>query len=348
MLLSPNFVAYPESMQFRDGRFENPVAIRAVPASRTLPVLWDIFFNKPQDAIPKTSIPLQQITQEQLAAAPDRSAFRLGHSTLLLKLQGTYWLTDPVFSERAFPLQFAGPKRFHPSPISLDAVPPIQGVLISHDHYDHLDREAILALSGRTAVFVTPLGVGDRLIQWGVPEQKVRQLDWWQSTEVNGVRLTATPAQHFSGRALIDTNRTLWASWVIDDGGFRMFFSGDGGYFDGFKEIGRKFGPFNVTFMETGAYDAQWASVHMTPEQSVQAHRDLGGVTMVPIHNGTFDLAMHNWYEPLARVTEVATEKGIRLSTPVIGELLDLQSPGFGSAWWHPGFSLQEREDDSK
>ncbi|MGU1744701.1 SidA/IucD/PvdA family monooxygenase [Pseudomonas aeruginosa] len=259
---------------------------------------------------------------------------RLGHSTLLLKLAGSWWLTDPVFSERASPLPFAGPKRFHAPPVALADLPPIRGIILSHDHYDHLDRAAIKALVPLVELFLAPLGVGDRLLAWGVPPGKVRQLDWWQGIEAGGLRLTATPAQHFSGRGLHDGNRTLWCSWVIESAELKLFFSGDSGYFDGFAEIGRRYGPFDLTMLETGAYNEHWPYVHMHPQQTLQAHRDLGGRWLLPIHNGTFDLAMHAWYEPFERILELATEHGVRVSTPMMGERIDLQAPHAGRRWW--------------
>ena len=221
---------------------------------------------------------------------------------MLLRLRGGWWLTDPVFSERASPVQFPGPKRFHAPPISLAELPPLRGVILSHDHYDHLDHRAIKALASKTEVFLSPLGVGDRLAAWGVSADRIRQFDWWQDVEIDGLRLTATPAQHFSGRSLADSNRTLWSSWVIEDDELRVFFSGDSGYFDGFAEIGRRFGPFDLTLMETGAYDPQWPYVHMQPTETVQAHQDLRGRWLLPIHNGTFDLAMHAWDDPFQQV----------------------------------------------
>lgn len=270
----------------------------------------------------------------ELDATVDGSLFRLGHSTLLLKLAGSWWLTDPVFSERASPLPFAGPKRFHAPPVALADLPPIRGVILSHDHYDHLDRAAIKALVPLVELFLAPLGVGDRLLAWGVPPGKVRQLDWWQGIEAGGLRLTATPAQHFSGRGLHDGNRTLWCSWVIESAELKLFFSGDSGYFDGFAEIGRRYGPFDLTMLETGAYNEHWPYVHMHPQQTLQAHRDLGGRWLLPIHNGTFDLAMHAWYEPFERILELATEHGVRVSTPMMGERIDLQAPHAGRRWW--------------
>jgi L-ascorbate metabolism protein UlaG (beta-lactamase superfamily) len=207
-------------------------------------------------------------------------------------------------------------------------------IVVSHDHYDHLDRETVLILAQRTEVFLTPLGVGDRLIEWGIDAAKVRQFDWWQGTQVEGIQFTATPAQHFSGRSLFDGNRTLWASWVIVDHDLRVFFSGDTGYFDGFSAIGERLGPFDVTLIETGAYDAMWPYVHMQPEETVQAHLDLRGRWLVPIHNGTFDLAMHRWQEPFERVTGLALARGVALSTPRMGERLDLTAVHRGERWW--------------
>ena len=326
---------YAQSPQSHEGRFRNPRAPGPgdLPAS-TLRVWWNFFFNKPAGTVPDAPLPLQRLTRAELDAAPDRSLYRLGHSTLLLKLRGQWWLTDPVFSERASPFSFAGPKRFHAPPIALDELPPIRAVILSHDHYDHLDRAAIKALDGKVEVFLTPLGVGDRLADWGIAPRKIHQFDWWQETVVDGLQLAFTPAQHFSGRGLGDGNRTLWGSWVLVDDDLRLFFSGDSGYFDGFAQIGRRYGPFDVTLLETGAYDAQWPYVHMHPPQTVQAHRDLGGRWLLPIHNGTFDLAMHAWDDPFEQVLRLAGEHGIPVATPIMGERIDLTAPHEGRRWW--------------
>jgi len=323
-----------ESPQHNGERFSN-VAPRPVEGfGKTLGIAWNMLVNKPRNTVPTGVLPIDSLTREQLNAAPDRSLYRLGHSTLLLKLRGEFWLTDPVFAERASPFRRVGPKRFHAPPIAREDLPPLRGVILSHDHYDHLDRDTVLALAATTGVFVTTLGVGDRLIEWGIDAKKVRQLDWWQSIDIDGLTLTATPAQHFSGRSLFDGNSTLWASWVIVDDDLRVFFSGDTGYFDGFQTIGERLGPFDVTLIETGAYDPQWPYVHMQPEETVQAHIDLRGRTLMPIHNGTFDLAMHRWQEPFERVTALAMVRGIELSTPRMGERLDLNEPQRGERWW--------------
>ncbi|AOI67839.1 hydrolase [Burkholderia territorii] len=323
-----------ESPQHNGMRFSNVAPRPAEGFGKTLSIAWNMLVNKPSNTVPTGALPIDSLTREQLDAAPDRSLYRLGHSTLLLKLRGEFWLTDPVFAERASPFRRVGPKRFHAPPITLEDLPPLRGVILSHDHYDHLDRDTVLTLAATTSVFVTTLGVGDRLIEWGIDAKKVRQLDWWQSVDVDGLTLTATPAQHFSGRSLFDGNSTLWASWVIADDDLRVFFSGDTGYFDGFRAIGERLGPFDVTLIETGAYDPQWPYVHMQPEETVQAHIDLRGRTLVPIHNGTFDLAMHRWQEPFERVTALAMVRGVELSTPRMGERLDLDVPHRGEPWW--------------
>jgi L-ascorbate metabolism protein UlaG (beta-lactamase superfamily) len=323
-----------QSPQHDGKRFSNVAPRPQEGIGKILRIAWNMVFDKPRDTVPTAALPIDSLTRAQLDAAPDRSLYRLGHSTLLLKLRGRFWLTDPVFAERASPFRHMGPKRFHASPIALEELPPLRGVILSHDHYDHLDRDTVVALAATTDLFVTPLGVGDRLIEWGIDAKKVRQLDWWQSVDADGLTLTATPAQHFSGRSLFDGNSTLWASWVIVDDDLRMFFSGDTGYFDGFRTIGERLGPFDVTLMETGAYDTQWPYVHMQPEETVQAHIDLRGRWLIPIHNGTFDLARHRWQDPFERVTALAMVRGVELSTPRMGERLDLSAPHRGERWW--------------
>jgi L-ascorbate metabolism protein UlaG (beta-lactamase superfamily) len=325
---------YAESPQFANGGFHNPARRHRMGFWKGLGLLWRFAFNKPPLTVPPQPVPVQALAQADLLTAPDMSLWRLGHSTMLLKLGGQFWLTDPVFAERASPLQFIGPKRFHAPPLGIDALPAITGVILSHDHYDHLDRAAILQLAPKVQHFITPLGVGDRLVAWGIPAAKVQQFDWWQGTTVAGLRLVATPAQHFSGRSLSDGNRTLWASWVLVHGDTRIFFSGDSGYFDGFKKIGERFGPFDLTMVETGAYGSQWPDVHMQPEESLQAHIDLQGRHMMPIHNGTFDLALHAWTEPFERISSLAAEAQVPIVAPVMGERLDLQAPALSQQWW--------------
>ena len=322
------------SPQFRDGGFVNATPVHEFTLGEQARLWWNFMFHKPAGTTPVQPIPVRTLTRQALLDAPDDTLWRLGHSTVLLKLDGAFYLTDPVFSKRASPVQWAGPERFSQPPIAIAELPPLKAVILSHDHYDHLDHASILALADKTEHFLAPLGVGDRLVGWGVAAARVRQLDWWQEHSIGGVRFVATPARHFSGRGLNDRNSTLWASWVIAADGLRLFFSGDSGYFDGFKAIGERFGPFDLALVETGAYDRQWPDVHMQPEQTLQAALDLQGAWLVPIHNGSFDLALHRWQEPLERISALAAARGLPLATPGIGEPLSIRQPHPGEAWW--------------
>ena len=326
---SPQFVA-------QDCRFQNPPNPDAKPHRST----WDIWsrflFEDKQGTVPVDPIPVRTMDAAALAAldADSNHIIRLGHSSHLLKLRGKWWLIDPVFGPRASPVSWAGPKRFHQPPVALQDVPPIEALVLSHDHYDHLDVPTIEALKDRVQKYLVPLGVGARLREWGIPAEKIQEFDWWQEQQWGDVVVTAAPAQHFSGRTLWDRNRTLWASWMLRSGNERIFYSGDSGYFGGFKEIGARLGPIDIALMENGAYDSYWPTVHMSPEETVQAFQDLGARTLYLVHNSTFDLAFHGWREPLERVAALAQQRGISLATPEIGEVLTLGKPRENRKWW--------------
>lgn len=287
-----------------------------------------------KEPVPKTALPLIPMTKAQLVEEQEDVVYRLGHSSIAMKLDGKLVMMDPVFSDRASPVQWMGPKRFHPTPISIEQLPDVDVVVISHDHYDHLDKAAVTALAQKVETFLVPLRVGTILEKWGVEKEKIVELNWWESATAAGIDFTLTPTQHFSGRGLLDRDQTLWGSWVIEGSDKKVFFSGDSGYFNGFKEIGERFGPFDLTMIETGAYNSLWADIHMFPEQSVQAHIDLKGKVMMPIHNSTFDLSMHDWQDPLEQASAISKERGVEIITPIIGERLQLAGTSETKAWW--------------
>jgi L-ascorbate metabolism protein UlaG (beta-lactamase superfamily) len=323
-------------MSGTDCLYANPANPDAKP-SQTGWRIWSRFLlGTKLGTVPVDPIPVQPLTAAQLDALPAGAAHvvRLGHSSHLLKLQGRYWLIDPVFGERVSPLSFIGPKRFHAPPIALQDLPPIEAVVLSHDHYDHLDLHTITYLREKVQRYIVPLGVGAQLRDMGVAAERITELDWWQSATHAGVALTATPAQHFSGRGLWDRNHTLWASWVLETGGQRIYYSGDSGYFDGFRQIGERFGGFDLALLENGAYDDYWPSVHMTPEESVRAFGDLRASVLYGVHNSTFDLAFHTWQDPMERLAQLAQQRGITLATPVIGEVLTVGVPRENRLWW--------------
>jgi L-ascorbate metabolism protein UlaG (beta-lactamase superfamily) len=329
---------FAESPQFtaEDRTFRNPPNPDAKPQQTSWAIWTRFLLQSKQGTVPVDAIPVRTLDRDALAALDVTSnhIIRLGHSSHLLKLRGKWWLIDPVFGPRASPVSWAGPKRFHPPPVALEDVPPIEGLVLSHDHYDHLDVPTIEALKGRVQRYFVPLGVGQRLREWGIPADRIEEFDWWQEKQWGDVLVTAAPAQHFSGRTLWDRNRTLWASFSLRSGGEHIFYSGDSGYFPGFKEIGARLGAIDIALMENGAYDSYWPTVHMTPEETVQAFQDLGARTLYLVHNSTFDLAFHGWREPLERVARIAEQRGIALATPEIGEVLTLGKPRENRKWW--------------
>lgn len=259
----------------------------------------------------------------------------LGHSTLLLDVDGKRFLTDPLWYERASPFRYVGPKRFFPNPLPFSQLPHIDAVLLSHDHYDHLDKHAIIALANQNIPVVTMLGVGKRLLNWGVAPNLVTELDWWQTIELEkDFVITAAPARHFSGRWIGDRFKTLWGSFAIKGPQHNVYFGADSGYFKGFVDIGKKLGPFDLALLEIGAYNQEWEAIHMGPEKAVQAMLDLGAKLLLPIHWATFNLAFHNWHEPVERLIAEAERKGVSLVLPRPGETVDVNGVPYNSQWW--------------
>ena len=226
-------------------------------------------------------------------------------------------------------------QRFSTLPIEAEDLPPIDAVLLSHDHYDHLDYPSILKLKEKVGHFFVPLGLGSHLKHWGLAESKITELDWWQEIQFFNLTFVCTPAQHFSGRGLSDRNKTLWASWVILTDKTRLFFSGDSGYFDGFTKIGNQYGPFDICLLECGQYNERWQEIHMMPEETLQAHLDLKGKILIPIHWGAFNLALHTWTEPPERLLKAArAHPEVIISTPIIGQTVNLSAPIPQTTWW--------------
>jgi len=262
----------------------------------------------------------------------------LGHTTFLIKIDDKFILTDPMFSQRAGPFGWLSPKRYSKTPASIDKLPVIDVVLITHNHPDHMDEDSIKALIPKARNFIVPLAVGELLEDWGVSYTKITELDWWQTISIDSLTFTATPAKHTSERGMFDKNKTLWASYGIQGKKHNLYLSGDSGWHKGLYEIGKRLGPFNVTFFDIGAYGEQkgWKEVHYTPEQAVKAHRAIKGKLMVPSGWGAFELALFPWHEPIERFMIEANQAGIDYLTPKIGEVVIPGKVGGHEAWWKP------------
>jgi L-ascorbate metabolism protein UlaG (beta-lactamase superfamily) len=325
------------SPSFVDGKAQNSVETSMGEFSwsdtRDFLVEW---YRGRKERKPQFAVPMVTPDAGVFEAIP-RSGIRfiwLGHSTVYLEIDGTRVLIDPMWSDRSSPFRHVGPRRSHEMPIALADLPAADVVVISHDHYDHLDMGTVRALAPRGVVFAVPLGVGAHLEAWDVPGEQIIELDWWQSSSVGSLTLVATPARHFSGRWVDDGNSTLWASWTMIGRSSRIFYSGDTGWFDGFERIGREYGPFDLTIMKCGAYGNGWPDIHINGYQAVDAHLLLKGRRLLPVHWLTFDLALHPWEEPVAQVTEAGRAKGIEVVTPRVGELVDLRIGFDSSNWW--------------
>lgn len=326
------------SQRFVDGQFRNSAGAGVGPGLKgsPLPLLGE-YFRGGQARVPKGPLPL--LDPRPAWQRPAETGLRvtwLGHSTLLLEVDGFRILTDPVFGDRASPASFTGPRRFHPVPVQLSALPPLDAVLVSHDHYDHLCLSTIRELARMRVPFITALGVGAHLEAWGVLPELITELEWWEEKVLpgGGLSFTAAPAQHFSGRALGDRNATLWASWVLKSDHHRVFFSGDTGLTEEFREIGRRLGPFDLVMLEIGAFHPAWADIHLGPENAAKAFGMLGGGTLLPVHWGTFNLALHAWDEPAETLLRLAQEQKLRVITPRLGGSLEPSRVEQIDPWW--------------
>jgi len=321
------------SPQWHDGRFHNRLSRVDGPMWRAF---GEFFFGGSKHRRPESPLPVEHRTAADFAIVP-RSGLRvtwLGHSTTIVEIGGARLLIDPVWAERASFVSFAGPKRFFPPPLPLHELPNVDAVVLSHDHYDHLDEQLVRTLAPRRLRWIAPLGVGGWLRRWGVPPGDVAELDWWQSIDVADVSLTATPARHFSGRGLGSRDRTLWCGYSIAASDARVYYAGDTAMQNEFSEIGARLGPFDLTLIEVGAYNKLWADVHLGPEQAVLAHRLVRGGVMLPLHWGMFDLALHSWTEPIERTLVAATRHSVRIATPRPGGMFEPSLSVPSQRWW--------------
>jgi len=268
----------------------------------------------------------------------------LGHSTLLIEIDGARVLTDPVWGDRASPISIAGPKRFQAVPVAVSALPPLDAIVISHDHYDHLDYPTIRELLPLETPFITSLGVGAHLEAWGVEKERIIELDWWETYRLpkQDLAITAAPSQHFSGRSVGGRNGTLWSSFVVTGPKHRFFFSGDTGLTGEYATIAGKLGPFDLTALEVGAFHPAWGDIHLGPAHALEAFDLLGGGTFLPVHWGTFNLAMHAWDEPPETLLELAARRGTRLVMPRLGDAVEPARAGAVEPWWRPLVKLEK------
>jgi L-ascorbate metabolism protein UlaG (beta-lactamase superfamily) len=321
------------SAQWQDGTFSNTHAVREV-SGGMLPMFGELLFGG-QQRRPPGPLPLER-PHETWARRADTGLRMtwLGHSTVLLELDGRRVLTDPIFGKRVSPIGFIGPRRFHPVPAELDELPKLDLIVLSHDHYDHLCRKTMTALAKTGVPVVTALGVGAHLVKFGFAPELVTELDWNESAEIGGVHVTATPSQHFSGRGPGQRNKTLWASWVIRTERRTVFFSGDTGLTPQFEAIGRAHGPFDLVMLEIGAFHPSWGTIHLGPANALEALRMLGGGTLLPVHWGTFSLGFHGWDEPGEELIELAPQAGARIITPRLGAAVEPEHVDGPTPWW--------------
>ncbi len=319
------------SSRWKDGHFVNPQPL--------VNDFWGTFLgllDVSAEVSPSAPPPVVPRTRGSFDTPPTTGlrVTWLGHSTTLVELDGHRILTDPVWSERTSPLSWVGPRRYYEPPVSLAELPPVDVVVISHDHYDHLDYPTLEAMKDWDTTFVVPLGVGAHLAGWGVPESRIVELDWWERTRVRQLEVVATPARHASGRGVLDMDRTLWAGFAFLGPQHRAYYSGDTGLFPAMRDIGERLGPFDLTMIEVGQYHSAWPDWHIGPEQAVQAHQMLRGRVLMPVHWGLFSLAYHGWTEPIERVLAAADASKQAVIAPRPGESVEPAAAPELTRWW--------------
>jgi len=327
-----------ESPQWNGESFQNLEKVPDVDWWPSLKMLWNYFFNKSEGYISDPPLPAEPFDISQWTEHQDIQFAWLGHTTFLIKIDNKVILTDPIFSQRAGSYGWLSPKRYSKTISSTANLPFIDVVLITHNHSDHLDEDSIKALIPKTTNFVVPLAVGKLLEEWGVPNKKIFELDWWQNKSFDGITITAAPAKHTSERGVFDKNMTLWSSYSLRGKKQNLYISGDSGWFQGLYEIGERLGPFDITFFEIGAYSnlKGQMEIHYTPEQAVKAHQAVRGKLIVPSGWCTFDLGLFPWYEPIERFVIATEQAGVDFLTPKIGKIINPKNAGIYDEWWKP------------
>ncbi len=324
-----------KSEQYLDGAFVNEE--RQAENTLGLAYLQEQFFGD-QQREPGNDVPIVslEIAALQNDPKPGLRSIWLGHASVLIEIDGHRILTDPVLSQRVSPFQFIGPKRTHDAPLELTELEGIDAVVISHNHYDHLDEATVRHLASQGTKFLVPLGVGQYLEDWNIPANQIVEMEWWEAARIGKLTITSTPNRHYSSRGLLDYKATHWSSWSISGKQHNVFYSGDSGYSKLFAQIGERLRPFDLNIIKVGSYGPgqAWRDIHMTPEEAVKVHLDLGGKRMLPVHWMTFNLGLHEWDEPIERAIKAAASKNVDLLTPKIGEIVHADKPFANEQWW--------------
>ncbi len=324
-----NLERLQNSPHFHHNQFQNTVKERDPDYWVNLKELFDDQQRQPTAKFPLVK---PQYTEKPFEGL---RAVWFGHASVLVEIEGHRIFFDPVLSEYAFLLKAVAPKRMNPPPLAMTEIPKIDAVIVSHDHYDHLDMKTILHLHEQGASFFVGLGVGSHLRKWGIPDDKINEMDWGDSIDFKGLKVNCTEARHYSGRKSMSKD-TLWTSWVVQGKAHSVFHSGDSGYSNHFKQIGQKFPNIDISLIKVGDYglDLAWQDIHMVPENSIKAHIDLGAKVMIPIHWGVFELSFHDWNEPIERTLKAAQQNEIDLVTPRLGEVVESGKYFNSTTWW--------------
>ena len=343
--LSPEFggtstdeeiAAFEKLDYFEDGTFQNLISTSMdMNFSSIIELIGEQIEGVPNSE-PDFNLPILKVDSLNLVKTkPINKVIWFGHSAILMQLNGKNILFDPMLGNVPAPHPLLGPSRYYDElPIEIEELPVIDYIFISHDHYDHLDLGSIEKLKSKTKQFYVPIGVGAHLKEWGIAEEKIHEMAWWDETTSEDLFIAFAPSRHFSGRGF-SRNTTLWGSWVVKADSQSVYFSGDGGYGPHFKDIGEKYGPFNFAMLECGQYNEKWTQIHMMPEETAQAGLDVNAEVIMPIHWGAFTLALHAWDDPVVRVQAKAKELNLPMTSPKIGEVIYLDGLKYPmEEWW--------------